>query len=119
MTEQTGFAVTGVWIYPTKDEPGISLPAAQLESDGLAGDRRKKSALLVVCSADARELEPRANLVLDSTADQLNSLIGQQLVVGTAHIEITRKPTNCPGVYASVLQPGTISVGDRMKSQGR
>ena len=119
MTEQTGFAVIALWIYPTKDEPGISLPTAQLQPEGLAGDRRKKSALLVVCAADAAELEPRANLVVDSTADQLNGLIGKQMVVGTAHIEITRKPTSCPGVYASVLHPGTVGVGDRLKSEGR
>ena len=119
VTEQTDFAVTALWIYPTKDEPGVCLPAVQVESDGLQGDRRKKAALHLVCALDAAELEPRANLVLDATADQLTGLLGHRMVVGTAQIEVTAKPSNCPGVYASVVRPGTVSVGDRLAPSGR
>ena len=119
VTEQTGFAVMALWIYPTKDEPGLSMPTVDVEPDGLAGDRRKKAALHLVCSADAAELEPRANLVLDATADQLERLVGKRMRLGAGEIEITGKPSNCPGVYALVLRPGTISVGDRLEPSGR
>ena len=119
MTEQTGFAVTAVWIYPTKGEPGICLPMAEVESEGLQGDRRKKAALHLVCALDAAELDPRANLVLDATADQLSGLLGHRMVLGTAEIEVTAKPSNCPGVYASVVRPGIVSVGDRLAPAGR
>jgi hypothetical protein len=108
-----------LWIYPTKDEPGVHLPTVELEPDGLHGDRRKKAALHLVCALDAAELEPRANLVLDATADELTGLLQQRMVVGSTEIQITGKPSNCPGVYASVLRPGTISVGDHLEYSGR
>ena len=119
VTEQTGFAVMALWIYPTKDEPGVSLPTVEVESGGLAGDRRKKSALHLVAAADAAELAPRANLVLDATADQLAGLVGRRMLLGTSEIQITGRPSNCPGVYAAVVRPGTISVGDRLETVGR
>ncbi len=119
VTGQAGFAVMALWIYPTKDQPGVSLATVEVEPDGLAGDRRKKAALHLVCSADAADLLPRANLIIDTTADQLERLVGKRMRLGTGEIEITGKPSNCPGVYASVLRPGTISVGDRLEPSGR
>lgn len=119
VTEQAGLAVMALWIYPTKDEPGISLPTVEVELEGLAGDRRKKSALHLVCASEAAELAPRANLVLDATADQLAGLVGHRMMLGTSQIEITGKPSNCPGVYASVLRPGAVNIGDRLERSGR
>jgi hypothetical protein len=119
VTEQAGFAVMALWIYPTKDQPGVSLATVEVEPDGLAGDRRKKAALHLVCAVDAAELLPRANLVLDATAHQLERLVDKRMMLGTSEIEITGKPSNCPGVYASVVRPGTISVGDRLERSGR
>lgn len=129
MTDLGIYSVTAVWIYPTKDEPGISLATVQVESDGLAGDRRKKAALHLVCAADAAAVpSPRANLVLDATADQLEALVAtaqpgvahstQPMTLGTSVIEITGKPSNCPGVYAAVIRPGTINIGDRLDPSG-
>ena len=115
MNDQTSFAVMALWIYPTKDQPGISLPTVEVEAEGLAGDRRKKSALHLACAADAAELAPRANLVLDVTADQLAELVGQRMMLGNSQIEITGKPSNCPGVYASVVRPGAVNIGDRLE----
>jgi hypothetical protein len=119
VTEQAGFAVVALWIYPTKDEPGVGLTAVKVEPEGLSGDRRKKAALHLVCEADAAEQAPRANLVLDAAADQLDLLVGKRMRLGTSEIEITGKPSNCPGVYGAVLRPGTISVGDRLEASGR
>jgi hypothetical protein len=108
-----------LWIYPAKGEPGVSLPTVEVEPGGLQGDRRKKAALHLVCAVDASELAPRANLVLDATADQLTGLLDQRMTMGTAEIEVTTKPSNCPGVYASVVRPGIVSVGDHLEPSGR
>ena len=115
VTEQISFAVLALWIYPTKDEPGVSLTTVEVEPDGLAGDRRKKAALHLVCAADAADLVWRANLVLDATSDQVGHLVGQRLLLGTSEIEITGKPSNCPGVYAAVVRPGTVKIRDRLE----
>ncbi|HZW45490.1 MAG TPA: hypothetical protein VFF32_14095 [Dermatophilaceae bacterium] len=119
MNDQSSFALMALWIYPTKDQPGISLPSVAVEADGLAGDRRKKSALHLVSAADAAELAPRANLVLDATAEQLAELVGHQMMLGNSQIEITGKPSNCPGVYASVVRPGAVTIGDRLEPAAR
>jgi hypothetical protein len=115
VTDPPSFPVMALWIYPTKGEPGISLPTGEVEPGGLAGDRRKKSALHLVCAADAAALAPRANLVLDATADQLEELVGRRMTLGNSQIEITGKPSNCPGVYAAVVRPGAVNIGDRLE----
>jgi len=119
VNDQTSFAVMALWIYPTKDQPGISLPTVEVEVEGLAGDRRKKSPLHLVSATDAAELAPRANLVLDATAEQLAELVGHQMRLGNSQIEITGKPSNCPGVYASVVEPGAVNIGDRLEPAAR
>ena len=100
-------------IYPEKGEPGVGLSTATVEADGLTGDRRKKAAVHLVCLKDTADTDdpPRANIVLDAP-DDLLSLVGTQVIVGTARLEVTRPAGNCPGVYADVVEPGQISVGD-------
>ena len=119
VTDPSSFAVVALWIYPTKDEPGVSLSTVEVEPDGLAGDRRKKAALHLVCAADAAASAPRANLVLDAAPDELTALVTQRMTLGTSEIEITREPTNCPGVYASVVRSGTVTIGDRLEPSAR
>lgn len=107
-----GMQVAQLMVYPVKGEPGQELSTATVEQGGLTGDRRKKAAVHLVQLTDMdTEEPPRANIVLD-TPDDLTMHIGSDLVVGTATLHVTGTAKNCPGVYAEVVQPGQVSVGD-------
>jgi uncharacterized protein len=60
------------------------------------------------CSAD----DPRANLLLDLGSDDERSWVGRALQIGSAVLLVTRTPKHCLGVYADVLHPGEVRVGD-------
>lgn len=61
------------------------------------------------CSA----ADPRANLVLDLPVDEdERSWVGCTLAVGGAVLRVTRTPRHCLGVYAEVITPGRVAVGD-------
>ncbi|HEX2074470.1 MAG TPA: MOSC N-terminal beta barrel domain-containing protein [Geodermatophilus sp.] len=61
------------------------------------------------CTAE----DPRANLVLtlDDGEDE-RSWPGRRVRIGTAVLQATRRPKHCLGVYADVVEPGIVSVGD-------
>jgi uncharacterized protein YcbX len=56
--------------------------------------------------------EPRANLVVEATADREEAWIGRRLAVGDAVLRVLRRPGHCLGVYAEVERPGTVRPGD-------
>lgn len=57
--------------------------------------------------------EPRANLVLDLTGEELETAwVGAQLRVGGAVLRITKAPRHCLGVYAEVMHEGEVVEGD-------
>ncbi|MGY1709653.1 MOSC N-terminal beta barrel domain-containing protein [Geodermatophilus sp. SYSU D00758] len=61
------------------------------------------------CAAE----NPRANLVLALGAGgDERAWVGRRLRVGGALLEVSRLPKHCLGVYAEVLRPGTVAVGD-------
>lgn len=97
-------------IHPVKDEPGVELSRVGIESDGLAGDRRKKAAIHLVGLADAGLT--RSNLVLDTEASELTAWIGQIVRIGQVRLGIVSTSGRCAGVYADVLTAGEIAVGD-------
>lgn len=97
-------------IYPVKDEPGRLLDRVDIEAQGLAGDRRKKRPVHVV-AADETPETIRANVFLDMTPEQVVALVGSRVRLGDAVLAVTEVPSNCPGVYAEVVQPGAVAVG--------
>lgn len=71
------------------------------------------------CTAcDVRE--PRANLVLDLAADgdadgdAERALVGATVRVGATELRVVRHPDHCLGVYAEVVTPGELAVGDEV-----
>jgi hypothetical protein len=61
------------------------------------------------CSAD----DPRANFLLDLPEDDdERTWVGRTVRIGTAELRVTRTPKHCLGVYADVVTPGEVAVGD-------
>ncbi|GAB3588943.1 hypothetical protein GCM10027446_00080 [Angustibacter peucedani] len=58
--------------------------------------------------------EPRANVVLDLADDAglETAWVGQELRLGDVVLRISQQPRHCLGVYAEVVSPGTLRVGD-------
>src|SRR6478672_4512841 len=103
--------VNEIHIFPVHGEPGVALPEAVVEAEGLVGDRRKKAAVQVVAAEDVRP-DTRANLVVSLGSAELVGSIGKGLRVGDVELDVTDTARNCPGVYAAVRRPGQLRVGD-------
>ncbi len=75
-------------------------------------DRAAAGVVPAGCGAE----DPRANLLLDlpgaTPDDDERTWVGRQLRLGSAVLEVTRLPRHCLGVYAEVVRPGTVAVGD-------
>ena len=112
MESAQGHAVTSIRIFPVSGEPGRSLRTVEVGVEGLAGDRRKKSPVHLVSSAEPDAESVRANLVVDLAPEQLEAALGRVLPAGSVRLRLTAIPSGCPGVYATVETPGVVSVGD-------
>ena len=108
-------SVVDIRIFPEKDQPGVHLDAVVIETEGLVGDRRKKSPVHAIAQADAADT--RANLVLTLDPERLLDLVGQTVSLGGARLTIVRQAGNCAGVYADVVTPGTVARGDQMYAE--
>ena len=107
----TGALVASIHVYPVKGEPGEELSVADVGSEGLAGDRRKRAPVQLVAAEDVDD-DTRANFVVTMTGDALQAAVGSRLRLGLVELEVDAVPSGCPGVYAQVRTPGTVSVGD-------
>ncbi|GAB3437581.1 hypothetical protein GCM10027517_09180 [Phycicoccus ginsengisoli] len=110
MEQAPGATVTQIHVYPTKGEPGQEVSTVDVDPAGLQGDRPKKAPVMVVSAEDTTGA--RANVVVTMPPEDLSAAIGAVLRVGTVELEVTGPAGSCPGVYASVRRPGTVSVGD-------
>jgi hypothetical protein len=65
---------------------------------------------------------PRANITVDLGADPPAGLerswVGQEVVLGSAVLRVTQVPQHCLGVYAEVVRPGTVNLGDAVEPRG-
>jgi uncharacterized protein YcbX len=103
--------VAEIHVYPVKGEPGQDLQVAQVEADGLAGDRRKKAAVQVVAQEDVT-FSTRANFIVSLPSADLTGAVGSVLRVGEVELDVTGPAGDCPGVYAAVRRPGSVRLGD-------
>jgi uncharacterized protein YcbX len=113
----SGALVASIHIYPVKGEAGQELSVADVEREGLAGDRRKRAPVQLVAAEDVDD-DTRANLIVTMTGDALLGAVGSALRVGVVELEIDAVPGGCPGVYARVRTTGKVSVGDPVEVIG-
>lgn len=113
----SGALVASIHIYPVKGEPGEELSVADVEDDGLAGDRRKRAPVQLVAAEDVDE-DTRANFVVTMPGDALLAAVGSVVRIGVVELEVDAVPRGCPGVYARVRRPGKVSVGDTVEVIG-
>lgn len=106
--------VSSILIYPDRDQPGQTLQTSRVSSQGLDGDRRKKSPVHLVAVGDYIDLHPRANLIVGLATDDLHGLVGRRLRIGSVQLDVTSLAGDCAGVYAAVPVPGDVSVGDEV-----
>jgi uncharacterized protein YcbX len=60
--------------------------------------------------------EPRANVVVELDGDELESTwVGREVALGDVVLRISRQPRHCLGVYADVVRPGVLQVGDDVR----
>jgi len=61
--------------------------------------------------------EPRANVVVDlgEGQDRETSWVGREVQLGEAVLRVSQRPKNCLGVYAEVVRPGRVAVGDEVR----
>lgn len=110
--------VTSLLIYPDSDSPAQELEAVEITPTGPEGNRSKKHAVHIVSAEEYVETHPKANIVLDVEPDVLASLVGSVVRVGACTLTVTRKPAQCAGVYADVIEPGEVSIDDRLLVEG-
>lgn len=65
---------------------------------------------------------PRANVMLDLGDDPPvgfeRAWVGQDVAVGDAVLHVSTVPKHCLGVYAEVVRPGRINLGDSVQPRG-
>lgn len=101
-------------IYPVKGEPGRMLERAEVEGEGFAGDRRKRQPVHLV-GADETPETTRANVFVDAAPEAVVALVGSRVRLGSATLLVTQLPSGCAGVYAQVIDPGEVRVGDTIE----
>ena len=106
--------VSSLFIYPDSDSPGQELDSVEVTETGPEGNRSKKHAVHLVSADDYVETHPKANIVLDMESSVLEQLVGRMVRIGECTLSVTQTPSQCAGVYAEVVTPGTVAVDDAL-----
>jgi hypothetical protein len=106
--------VSSLIIYPDSESTGQELDTVLIGPTGPEGNRAKKHAVHLVSAEEYVESHPKANIVLDVETDVLLSLVGSVIRVGDCTLNVTKRPAECAGVYADVVEPGEVNVMDRL-----
>jgi hypothetical protein len=106
--------VSSLHIYPDSDSPGQELEAVEVTPTGPEGNRSKKHAVHLVSVDDYVATHPKANIVLDMDASVLARLVGEMVRIGDCTLRVTQAPSQCAGVYAEVVTPGSVAVDDQL-----
>ncbi|WP_426566798.1 MOSC N-terminal beta barrel domain-containing protein [Angustibacter sp. McL0619] len=60
--------------------------------------------------------QPRANVVVELDGEELEtSWVGREVSLGEVVLRISKQPKHCLGVYADVVRPGLLRVGDGVR----
>jgi uncharacterized protein YcbX len=60
--------------------------------------------------------QPRANVVVELDGDELETgWVGREVTLGDVVLLISKQPKHCLGVYADVVRPGRVKVGDDVR----
>jgi len=116
-----GATVKMIRIHPVHGEPGLELDSVGVSTDRLEGDRPKGAPVHLVSqqAVDRSGQEaPRANLLLDLPQGDERSWVGQEVALGEVVLRVTKVPSHCLGVYAEVVTPGRINLGDAVEPRG-
>ena len=103
--------ISSLWTYPRRGEAGQEHESIEVTAAGLAGDRPKRAAVSVI-GADSPG--HRANIVLDVTTADVESLAGRVGRIGEALLAFEVTGNACHGVYAAVGEGGVLRVGDEV-----
>jgi len=101
--------VRAIHTYPERRGPAVEHDAVRVGEAGLDGDRPRKAAVSLV-GADSPQT--RANLVLDGTTADVESLDGRVVRIGGVLLAVGATGNHCAGLYAAVGESGTVRVGD-------
>ena len=85
-------SVVDIRIFPEKDQPGVHVDEVLIETEGLVGDRRKKSPVHAIAQADAADTRPTSS---SPRPERLLDLVGQT-VSGGARLTIVRRRAIAP-----------------------
>lgn len=101
-TEQ-GLAVTTVRLAPAAGRRAGVEPVHLVSAGAQSADD----------APDGCDPDPRANLVLEiAEPGAERGWVGRRVGVGEVVLHVTGTPKRCLGVYANVLRPGRVRVGD-------